>query len=152
MMRAPNFTSAWMPQTSISRCSPIAFYHRLCFAQLQPVLDTLKYFRHETHVWFEVTTLLIPGENDSDDELHGASEWFAENLGADVPWHFTAFHPDFKMLDKPQTPLRRSPVRARSRGRKGFIPFTPETYMIAKAAAHGAQVAASYSSNVIGTS
>ena len=82
-----------------------AFYHRLCFAQLQPVLDTLKYLRHETNVWFEVTTLLIPGENDSDAELHRASEWFAENLGSDVPWHFTAFHPDFKMLDKPPTPL-----------------------------------------------
>lgn len=80
-----------------------AFYHRLCFAQLGPVLDTLKYLRHETNVWFEVTTLLIPGENDSDAELHRAAEWFAENLGPDVPWHFTAFHPDFKMLDKPPT-------------------------------------------------
>ncbi len=81
-----------------------AFYHRLCFAQLGPVLDTLKYLRRETNVWFEVTTLLIPSENDSDAELHNAAEWFAENLGADVPWHFTAFHPDFKMLDKPHTP------------------------------------------------
>jgi pyruvate formate lyase activating enzyme len=80
------------------------FYHRLCFAQLQPVLETLVYLRRETNVWFEVTTLLIPGENDSDAELHRAAEWFAENLGPDVPWHFTAFHPDFKMLDKPRTP------------------------------------------------
>jgi pyruvate formate lyase activating enzyme len=80
------------------------FYHRLCFAQLQPVLETLVYLRRETNVWFEVTTLLIPGENDSDRELHRAAEWFAENLGPDVPWHFTAFHPDFKMLDKPHTP------------------------------------------------
>jgi pyruvate formate lyase activating enzyme len=79
------------------------FYHRLCFAQLQPVLDTLVYLRRETKVWFEVTTLLIPGENDSDVELHNAAEWFVENLGPDVPWHFTAFHPDFKMLDKPHT-------------------------------------------------
>ena len=81
-----------------------AFYHRLCFAQLAPVLDTLKYLRHETNVWFEITTLLIPGENDGDAELHRAAEWFAENLGPDVPWHFTAFHPDFKMMDKPRTP------------------------------------------------
>jgi pyruvate formate lyase activating enzyme len=80
------------------------FYHRLCFAQLQAVLDTLVYLRRETKVWFEVTTLLIPGENDSDAELHRAAEWFAENLGPDVPWHFSAFHPDFKMLDKPCTP------------------------------------------------
>jgi pyruvate formate lyase activating enzyme len=119
MVRAPNFTSAWMPQTSISRRSPMRFTIGFCFAQLQPVLDTLKYLRHETHVWFEVTTLLIPGENDSDDELHRASEWFAENLGADVPWHFTAFHPDFKMLDKPQTPpatLTRARKIARSKG------------------------------------
>jgi pyruvate formate lyase activating enzyme len=95
------------------------FYHRLCFAQLGPVLDTLKYLRHETNVWFEVTTLLIPGENDSDTELHRASEWFAENLGPDVPWHFTAFHPDFKMLDKPHTPaatLTRARTIARSKG------------------------------------
>ncbi len=80
-----------------------AFYHRLCFAQLDPVLDTLKYLRHETNVWFEVTTLLIPGENDSDDEIDRASDWFAENLGSNVPWHFTAFHPDFKMRNKPHT-------------------------------------------------
>jgi pyruvate formate lyase activating enzyme len=96
-----------------------AFYHRLCFAQLQPVLDTLKYLRHEANVWFEVTTLLIPGENDSDAELHRASEWFIENLGPDVPWHFTAFHPDFKMLDKPYTPattLTRARKIARSKG------------------------------------
>lgn len=80
------------------------FYHKICFGQLQPVLDTLKYLKHETEVWFEVTTLLIPDENDSDQELHAAAEWFAENLGPDVPWHFTAFHPDFKMLDKERTP------------------------------------------------
>jgi len=96
-----------------------AFYHRLCFAQLGPVLDTLKYLRCETNVWFEVTTLLIPGENDSDAELHRATEWFAENLGPDVPWHFTAFHPDFKMLDKPHTPtatLARARQIAHSKG------------------------------------
>jgi pyruvate formate lyase activating enzyme len=80
-----------------------SFYHRLCFASLAPVLETLKFLK-ETDVWFEVTTLLIPDENDSDAEIHRAAEWFAENLGPDVPWHFTAFHPDFKMLDKPRTP------------------------------------------------
>ena len=80
------------------------FYHRLCFGQLAPVLETLVYLRRETNVWFEITTLLIPGKNDSDAELHRAAEWFAENLGPDVPWHFSAFHPDFIMLDKPPTP------------------------------------------------
>jgi pyruvate formate lyase activating enzyme len=95
------------------------FYHRVCFAELRPVLDTLVYLKHETDVWFEVTTLLIPGENDSDAELDRASDWFAENLGPEVPWHFTAFHPDFKMLDKPRTPpatLERARGIARSKG------------------------------------
>ena len=94
------------------------FYHRLCFASLAPVLETLKFLK-TTDVWFEVTTLLIPDENDSDAELHRAAEWFAENLGVDVPWHFTAFHPDFKMLNKPRTPqetLERARQIARSKG------------------------------------
>jgi len=97
------------------------FYHRLCFAELQPVLDTLLYLRRETDVWFEVTTLLIPGENDRREELDQASDWFAANLGPEVPWHFTAFHPDFKMLDTPQTPpatLTRAREIARSKGLK----------------------------------
>ena len=97
------------------------FYHRLCYAQLQPVLDTLVYLRRETDVWFEVTTLLIPGENDSREELDRASDWFAANLGPDVPWHFTAFHPDFKMLDTPRTPaatLTQARELARAKGLK----------------------------------
>ncbi len=95
------------------------FYQRLCFARLQPVLDTLVYLRKETGVWLEVTTLLIPGENDSSDEIERASDWFAANLGPDVPWHFTAFHPDFKMLRLPSTPsatLTRARDIARSKG------------------------------------
>lgn len=79
------------------------FYHRLCFAELGPVLDTLVYLKRETNVWFEVTTLLIPGENDSAEELDRASDWFAANLGPEVPWHFSAFHPDFKLLDHSHT-------------------------------------------------
>jgi pyruvate formate lyase activating enzyme len=95
------------------------FYHRQCYGQLAPVLDTLKYLRHETRVWFEVTTLLIPGENDSEAEIEKASDWFAANLGPDVPWHFTAFHPDYKMFDKPPTPpgtLTRARAIARAKG------------------------------------
>jgi len=80
------------------------FYRRLCGAGLQTVLDTLKYLKHETDVWFEITTLLIPGENDSDDEIDAESRWVMDELGPDVPLHFTAFHPDFKMRDKPPTP------------------------------------------------
>jgi pyruvate formate lyase activating enzyme len=95
------------------------FYHRVCFAELQPVLDTLVYLKRETDVWFEVTTLLIPGENDSDGELQRASDWFAGHLGPDVPWHFSAFHPDFKLMDHPPTPpetLTRARDIARSKG------------------------------------
>lgn len=80
------------------------FYAKLCSGQLATVLETLKYLKHETDVWFEITTLLIPGENDSEHELHALSAWIAENLGDDVPLHFSAFHPDWKMTDKPNTP------------------------------------------------
>jgi pyruvate formate lyase activating enzyme len=82
------------------------FYRKLCFAELGPVLDTLVWLRNETDVWIEVTTLLIPGRNDGDDEIHRLSEWFIRNLGPDVPLHFSAFHPDFKMTETPSTPLR----------------------------------------------
>ena len=81
-----------------------AFYQKLCTGRLQPVLDTLVYLKRETSVWFEITTLLIPGENDSDEELEAMTQWVVENLGVDVPLHFTAFHPDWKMLDVAATP------------------------------------------------
>jgi pyruvate formate lyase activating enzyme len=80
------------------------FYHRLCGGHLQPVLDTLVYLRHETKVWLELTTLLIPGENDSEAEIDRMTKWVVQALGPDVPMHFTAFHPDWKMLDHPPTP------------------------------------------------
>jgi len=80
------------------------FYRQVCGGELGPVLDTLKYLKHETAVWFEITTLLIPGENDADAELDALTRWVAAELGPDVPLHFTAFHPDWKMLDKPPTP------------------------------------------------
>jgi pyruvate formate lyase activating enzyme len=80
------------------------FYRHVAMGDLQPVLDTLEYLRHETDVWFEITTLLIPDHNDSDAELDRMTTWIAERLGTDVPLHFTAFHPDFKMLDIPSTP------------------------------------------------
>ncbi len=80
------------------------FYKKLCTAELGVVLDSLEYLVRETDVWIEITTLLIPEENDSDEEIHGASQWVADKLGPDVPWHFTAFHPDYRMLDKPGTP------------------------------------------------
>jgi pyruvate formate lyase activating enzyme len=81
------------------------FYHKICGGHLGPVLETLKYLKHETSVWLEVTTLLIPGENDSRGELEAMTQWLVENLGADVPLHFSSFHPDYKMLGQPNTPV-----------------------------------------------
>ena len=80
------------------------FYRTITGGELQPVLDTLMYLKHETDVWFEITTLLIPGQNDSDAELHKLTQWVVNELGPDVPLHFTAFHPDWKMQDIPPTP------------------------------------------------
>jgi pyruvate formate lyase activating enzyme len=80
------------------------FYVKLTGAHLQPVLDTLAYVHHNTDCWLEITTLLIPGHNDSDAEITALSAWVAKELGADVPLHFTAFHPDWKMADVPPTP------------------------------------------------
>jgi pyruvate formate lyase activating enzyme len=80
------------------------FYFKLTGAHLQPVLDTLVYLKHETRVWFEITTLLIPGRNDSDAEIRAECQWIMKELGPDVPVHFTAFHPDYKMEDVPPTP------------------------------------------------
>jgi pyruvate formate lyase activating enzyme len=81
-----------------------SFYRKICGGTLGAVLETLEYLRHETSVWLEITTLLIPGENDSDRELDQLSSWIFERLGPDVPLHFTAFHPDWKMMDHPPTP------------------------------------------------
>jgi pyruvate formate lyase activating enzyme len=80
------------------------FYEKVVFGRLGPVLDTLRYLRHETDVWLEITTLLIPGLNDSPAEVDALTRWVAEELGPDVPLHLTAFHPAFKMLDVPPTP------------------------------------------------
>jgi pyruvate formate lyase activating enzyme len=98
------------------------FYRRLCAGHLQPVLDTLRYLRHETDVWLEITTLLIPGENDSDAELDALTAWVAGELGPEVPVHFTAFHPDFKLLDPPPTPAA-TLTRAREIARRNGLRF-----------------------------
>jgi pyruvate formate lyase activating enzyme len=80
------------------------FYRKVCGAQLGPVLETLEYIHHETRTWLELTTLLIPGYNDSGAELGAMTEWVVMHLGPHVPMHFTAFHPDWKMRDVPPTP------------------------------------------------
>jgi len=98
------------------------FYHKLCKGHLQPVLDTLVYLKRETSVWVELTTLLIPGHNDSEEEIDRMTQWVVAELGPDVPMHFTAFHPDYKMLDVPPTPPA-TLTRARDIARKNGVHF-----------------------------
>jgi len=97
------------------------FYHKLTFSHLAPVLDTLTWLKNETEIWLEITHLVIPGENDDTEETHRMCAWILENLGDDVPLHFTAFHPDFQMMDKARTPtatLKRARQIARAMGLK----------------------------------
>ena len=96
---------SWMDAANVDlKAFTERFYRKICGGQLAPVLETLEYLHTETDVWFEITTLLIPGENDSPGEIEAMSQWILERLGPDVPLHFTAFHPDWKMRDKPATP------------------------------------------------
>jgi len=81
------------------------YYERLCKARLQPVLDTISYIANQTNIWLEVTTLLVPGENDSDDELKQLADFIVSKAGADVPWHISRFHPQYKYLDSVATPV-----------------------------------------------
>lgn len=98
------------------------FYRRITGGRLQPVLDTLLHLKEETRVWFEITTLLIPDENDDSQEIEAMTRWLFDNLGDDVPLHFTAFHPDWKMLDKSNTPFA-TLARAREIALKNGLKF-----------------------------
>ena len=98
------------------------FYDKICGGHLQPVLDTLVYIKHHTRTWLELTTLLIPGENDSAEEIDAMTGWVVANLGPDVPMHFTAFHPDWKLTDKPPTPPD-TLIRAREIALKNGVRF-----------------------------
>lgn len=98
------------------------FYHTLCTGHLEPVKETLVYLIQETPVWTEVTTLLIPGQNDSDAELDAMTDWFANALGPDVPLHFSAFHPDYRMRDIPATPVA-TLTRARAIARRNGLRY-----------------------------
>jgi pyruvate formate lyase activating enzyme len=95
------------------------FYEKLCYAELERVKETLLYLKHGTDVWFEITTLLIPGHNDSPEEIDRLCDWVSSAIGPDVPLHFTAFHPDFRMRDVPRTPpgtLHRAREQAKRHG------------------------------------
>ena len=109
-----------------------SFYTSLTGGNLQTVLDTLVYIRNKTNVWLEITTLIIPGENDSDAEIKRMVNWIINELGPETPIHFSAFHPDYKMTDKPSTPLS-TLVKARDIAREngmhhvytGNVSYTP---------------------------
>ena len=96
------------------------FYRTQCGARLAPVLETLEYIRRETACWLEVTTLLIPGLNDSEAEIDELTAWVAEHLGADTPLHFSAFHPDGELTDAPPTPAE-TLARAREQARRNGL-------------------------------
>lgn len=98
------------------------FYKQLTLSHLEPVLDTLRWLKHESNVWFEITNLIIPEENDSPDEIARMSEWIVKNLGTDVPVHFTAFHPDFRLQNRPGTPSE-TLVRAREQALAAGIQY-----------------------------
>ena len=113
----------WMDAANIDlKAFSERFYHQITGSHLQPVLETLEYLKRETTVWLEITTLIIPGENDSDTELNALSQWVVEHLGSDVPLHFSAFHPDWKMRDIPPTPLS-SVLKARDIALKNGVHY-----------------------------
>jgi pyruvate formate lyase activating enzyme len=98
------------------------FYRHVTLSHLEPVKETLVWLKRETEVWFEITTLLIPGQNDSDGEIGEECDWIVAALGPDVPVHFTAFHPDFKMTDLPRTPPA-TLLRARDIARRAGVRY-----------------------------
>jgi len=98
------------------------FYEKVTLSELAPVLETLVYLKHETDVWFETTTLLIPGLNDEESEIDEMTAWLVDNLGPDVPMHFSAFHPDYKMRDVEPTPAS-TLSRAREIARKNGVRY-----------------------------
>jgi hypothetical protein len=119
------------------------FYVHQCGAHLAPVLDTLAWLHHETDVWVEITTLLIPGLNDSDAELTALAKWVATEMGPDVPLHFTAFHPDYKLDQLPPTPPATLAAPAASPAMPACTTFTPATCTTRRAAPPTARAAGS---------
>jgi len=103
---AIDFAKDWLDGINVDlKAFSEDYYKRLCKARLQPVLDTISYIAKQTQIWIEVTTLLLPGENDSEDELKRLAEFLATKAGPDVPWHISRFHPQYKYLDSEPTPV-----------------------------------------------
>ena len=103
---AIDFAKDWLDAINVDlKAFTEDYYRRLCKARLQPVLDTIKYIARQTKIWMEITTLLLPGENDSEDELKRLTEFLVSDVGPDFPWHVSRFHPQYKCLDSEPTPL-----------------------------------------------
>jgi pyruvate formate lyase activating enzyme len=103
---AIDFAKEWLDGINIDLKSfNDDYYKRLCKARLQPVLDTISYIAKETDIWMEITTLIVPGENDSEDELKKLAEFIVNEAGADVPWHISRFYPQYQMDDRGATPI-----------------------------------------------
>jgi pyruvate formate lyase activating enzyme len=101
-----DFAKGWLDAINVDlKAFNEDYYKRLCKARLQPVLDTISYIARETNIWQEITTLLVPGENDSEDELKRLADWLVVNAGTDVPWHISRFYPQYKYLDSEPTPV-----------------------------------------------
>ena len=103
---AIDFAAGWLDGINIDlKAFSEDFYKRLCKARLQPVLDTISYIAKQTNIWLEITTLLVPRQNDSADELRKLADFIVNDAGADVPWHISRFHPQYRYLDSVSTPI-----------------------------------------------
>lgn len=120
---AIDFAGEWLDGINVDlKAFDEDYYKRLCKARLGPVLETISYIANETDIWLEVTTLLVPGENDSDDELKRLAEFIAEQAGVDVPWHVSRFHPNYKYIGSMVTPAE-SLERAEEIGRRAGLRY-----------------------------